>query len=464
MRVAALPSPKGASRSKGNAGGRGSESIASASATIASRSTATSRTNPAAMPSGRSVQERGTSKRDAEMRHLFLDAAGVADDQRRARGRRDEVAIVHRRHQRELRLPAQPLADARRDARIRMHRHQHPQVRPRRAERDQRIADDVGLAVPVLAPMQRDEHLVARRARAGRREVALRQEPPQAVDARVADVVHAGGRHAFREQVPVRGSARSEVMVRVPRDAAPEPLLRKGIRDRRRAQSGLDVHDRISRAGARPRTGVCGERVALHDHERRAHLPDHRREPFREMAAGGAQVRLRRKCRQFDVGFDVELGERAAHRVHVLPAVHDNAGKRGPVREFADHRRELDALRPRARDHERHPSRTGRVHAIRTRSVPRRLVRRCRAYVEQATPVTWMRSRLRRSWHEWTRRRPMRACPESRPGAPGAVRRGDCNKLVHRRQGRLSGSRAVVGAARAARVGPAGLEPATKGL
>ncbi len=114
-------------------------------------------------------------QRHAQVRHLFLDAAGIADDQRRTGGRRDELAIVHRRHQRELRMPAKPLADPRRDARIRMHGHQQAQVRTRRAERDQRIADDVGLAVPVLAPVQRDQHLVARRMRTRRQQRVMRQ-------------------------------------------------------------------------------------------------------------------------------------------------------------------------------------------------------------------------------------------------------------------------------------------------
>ncbi len=114
------------------------------------------------------------------------------------------------------------------------------------------------------------------------------------------------------------------------------------------------MRDRKSRARPCARARVGGERVALHDDERRPHVPDHRGECVHEMPARGAQIRLRGKGRQLDVGLDVELGERAPHGIEVLSAVHDDTGKRVPVREFADDRRELDALRPRARDDECH--------------------------------------------------------------------------------------------------------------
>ena len=74
----------------------------------------------------------------------------------------DELAIVHRLDQRTRRKRVQPAAHRLRDAGIRMHWEHHAQILARGSDLAQRIADDLGVAVVVLTPMQGDQHEAVR--------------------------------------------------------------------------------------------------------------------------------------------------------------------------------------------------------------------------------------------------------------------------------------------------------------
>ena len=112
------------------------------------------------------------------MRRFLLDSGGVADDQCRRRGVENRVAIAHWRDEIECRMRLEASAYGCRNARVGMDGEEHAQVRPRDGDRDQSVADNAGVAVMVLAPMQRDQDSIA----SSRRGPHFGQQHPQAVD------------------------------------------------------------------------------------------------------------------------------------------------------------------------------------------------------------------------------------------------------------------------------------------
>ena len=152
--------------------------------------------------------------------------------------------------------------------------------------------------LPTFAPVQRHQHLRPRCATMRRCERALRQQCPQAVDAGIADAMDPLGRRAFGQQIHVRGKARREMVVRMIRDAAAEPLFGKRIGNRRRTQSGFHVDDGTSCLRSRARARVSGQRITLDQHQRRAAVRDDAGQSFRQMAARRAQVGSGRECRR----------------------------------------------------------------------------------------------------------------------------------------------------------------------
>ena len=94
-----------------------------------------------------------------------------------------------------------------------MHGQDESQVGSMTRELDEGVAHHVGTLVPVLAPVERDQHVA--RCAIGWSQGMLRKQAAKAVDAGIADVMDALGRRALREQVRMRGVARGEVQVRV---------------------------------------------------------------------------------------------------------------------------------------------------------------------------------------------------------------------------------------------------------
>jgi len=142
----------------------------------------------------------------------------------------------------------------------------------------------------------------------------------------------------------VRRRARREMELRMAGDPAPEPLLGKRIGLRRCAQAGLDVHHGVTCLGAGTRPGVCGQRVALHQHERRLAAVDDFLEATHEVPARDAEVGRGREGRELDVARDPELGESPPHGLGMLAAVGDDAAEGAALGELAHDGRELDAL------------------------------------------------------------------------------------------------------------------------
>ena len=182
---------------------------------------------------------------------------------------------------------------------------------------------------------------------------------------------------AFAQEVDDRRAARREMQIGAARDAAPEPLLGERIAHGVGAQSGLDVRDPATRVAARPRAGVGGERVALHDRDRRPHAGDDLGEWPRRCSQAARRFGSAGSAGTVGVAADAETGERLAHRARMLAAVDDvrPTARRAPASARHD-RRELDAFRSRAGDHQCH---------ARAR---RRLARRGHAHARSASAAT----------------------------------------------------------------------------
>ena len=97
-------------------------------------------------------------QRRAQMRYFLLDAAGIADDERGARRAIDEVTIIHGLDERYVGAPTEMTTDGCRYARIGMHRKNDLHIGTRFDDVEQRTANDPGVAIVILAPVQRHEN------------------------------------------------------------------------------------------------------------------------------------------------------------------------------------------------------------------------------------------------------------------------------------------------------------------
>jgi hypothetical protein len=163
------------------------------------------------------------------------------------------------------------------------------------------------------------------------------------------------------------------VKVGVARDLPAKPLLGERIGRRGGSKAGLHVSHGTLGAGCRPRARVSGQRVTLDDHEPRLDLRNGLRKRGDQAVARHGEIGGREKRRHLDVASHVEFGESPAHRLRMLPAVDDDAGKRPAVAQLVDHRGELDAFRPRSGDDQDLPVRESSMRTARQDTRPRRV-------------------------------------------------------------------------------------------
>src|SRR5437764_1591560 len=171
-------------------------------------------------------------------------------------------------------MPAEPPANRLRDAWIRVNREDNVQFRSKRRQTQQRTAHDVGIAIVVFAPMQRDEYAVATNIVVRLMRLDPIDRPPKAVDSRVAGLIDRVGGYAFGAQVGDGCASGREMNIGQASDAPAKPFLGKRLGCRRRSQSRFDMRDEAIAIPTRGGPGVGSKCVALHEHAARSMARD----------------------------------------------------------------------------------------------------------------------------------------------------------------------------------------------
>ena len=189
-------------------------------------------------------------------------------------------------------------------------RERRSQLRHARGTSASSASQNVRVAVPVLAPMQRHEHRRARGPHAcspasGRAAVA-------GCRCRCCRPVNRAPARCLRAQMMHGRCARREVQIRVRAISRRNHSSGKGSRRRIRAKPRLDVTDECSRRHASPRAAAYA--VSVSPCTMTTIGPDIARQPraSRRRMMPHDVIRLgdRRQCLELDVTLDAELGKR----------------------------------------------------------------------------------------------------------------------------------------------------------
>jgi hypothetical protein len=224
-------------------------------------------------------------------------------------------------------MRAEPAPNRLGDARVRVNRQDHRQFRAQRRKPQERAANNVGIAIVVLSPMERDKHTIAAGLSLPPARLDSVERPAKTVDSGVARVVNCRGQDPLCTQVASCSVRRGKMNVGQSRNSPAKPFFRKRLGCRRRSQPGFDMRNQAPAVTTRGSARIRCEGVALHEDAARAIARDHCTKLGSQMIERGEEIRESGERVELDVVPHTEFLEGRPYGCGVLSAVHYNGAQ-----------------------------------------------------------------------------------------------------------------------------------------